>query len=106
MLTGKFMTDIILVKLEVFVWWCKLINIALCHEYVSDAYDPARAPDFNLWRMFFSLNNVKLNLYTIYCNVLTIFLLEWTAPTDEVDAIDVSSCEKIITVYCIAVVRK
>ena len=29
-------------------------------------------------------------------NILIIFLLEWTEPTDKVNAIDVSNCEKII----------
>ena len=29
-------------------------------------------------------------------NILLIFLLEWTEPTDKVNAIDVSNCEKII----------
>ena len=40
------------------------------------------ASDFNLRRVFFQVMLLVFNAL----NVLTIFLLEWTAPTDEVNA--------------------
>ena len=50
--------------------------------------------------VFLKIINVKLNsCIQNTSNVLTIFLLEWRAPTDEVDAICVSSCDNIKIPY-------